>query len=115
MRLCVGTSKGIVIIESERARAPLAVTANPASVWCMAQGAGEPSVIYVGSIEPTHMGDGPASGTLSRSNDGGKTWTDITPVGAYDEGVWTVATPPDLPGEVYIGTTHARIFRSDDH
>jgi photosystem II stability/assembly factor-like uncharacterized protein len=115
MRLCVGTSKGIVIIDSERSRAPLAVSANPASAWCMAQSAGESDVIYVGSIEPTHMGDGPASGTLSRSNDGGKSWTDITPVGAYDEGVWTIATPPDIPGEVYIGTAHARIFRSDDY
>jgi photosystem II stability/assembly factor-like uncharacterized protein len=115
MRLCVGTSKGIVVIDSERARAPLAVMANPASVWCMAQSAGEPEVIYVGSIEPTHMGDGPASGTLSRSGDGGKTWADITPVGAYDEGVWTIAASPDAPGEVYIGTAHARLFRSDDH
>ncbi len=115
MRLCIGTSKGIVIIDSERARAPLAVIANPASIWCMAQGAGEPDIIYVGSVEPTHMGDGPASGTLSRSNDGGKTWADITPVGAYDEGVWAIAVPPDVRGEVYIGTAHARIFRSEDH
>lgn len=114
MRLCVGTSKGIVIIDSERARAPLAVIANPASIWCMALSAGEPHVIYVGSVEPTHMGDGPASGTLSRSTDGGKTWTDITPVGAYDEGVWAIAAPPDISGEVYIGTAHARLFRSED-
>jgi photosystem II stability/assembly factor-like uncharacterized protein len=115
MRLCVGTSKGIVILDSERAGAPLAVIANPASIFCMAQDPSEPDLLYVGSMESTHMGDGPASGTLSRSTDGGKTWTDITPVGAYDEGVWAVAVPPDGRGEVFIGTAHARLFHSEDH
>ena len=109
MRLCVGTSKGIVILDSERPGVPLAVIANPASIFCMAQGADEPDVLYVGSTEPTHMGDGPASGTLSRSADGGKTWTDITPVGAYDEGVWAIAVPPGARGELFIGTAHARL------
>lgn len=115
MRLCVGTSKGIVILDAERAGAPLAVIANPASIFCMAQGANEPDVLYVGSVEPTHTGDGPASGTLSRSTDGGKTWTDITPVGAYDEGIWAIAVPPDASGELFIGTAHARLFRSEDY
>ncbi len=115
MRLCVGTSKGIVILDSERPGAPLAVVASPASIFCMAQGANEPNVLYVGSVESTHMGDGPASGTLSRSADGGKTWTDITPVGAYDEGVWAIAVPPDARGELFVGTNHARLFHSEDH
>jgi hypothetical protein len=115
MRLCVGTSKGIVILDAERARAPLAVMANPASIWCIAQSAGEPDIIFAGSIEATHMGDGPASGTLSRSTDAGKSWTDITPVGAYDEGIWAIAAAPDAAGELFIGTAHARLFHSQDH
>lgn len=115
MRLCIGTSKGIVIIDPERGRVPLAVVANPSSVHCLGQSAGEPNVIYAGSIEHTHMGDGPASGTLSRSADGGRTWTDITPSGAHDEGIWAVAAPPEAPGELFIGTTHARLFHSYDH
>ncbi len=115
MRLCVGTSKGIVIIDPDRGRAPVAVMANPASISCMAQSAGEPHIMYVGSLEHTHMGDGPASGTLSRSTDGGRTWTDITPSGAQDESIWAAAAPPDVPGELFIGTSHARLFHSLDH
>lgn len=115
MRLCVGTSKGIVMVDPDRGRSPVAVMANPASISCIAQSAGDPRIIYAGSLEHTHVGDGPASGTLSRSTDAGKTWTDITPGGAHDEGIWAIATPPDAPGEVYIGTTHARLFRSEDH
>jgi hypothetical protein len=114
MRLCVGTAKGIVILDPERA-APLAVIANPASISCMAQSAGEPKVIYAGSVEPTHTGDGPVSGTLSRSADGGKTWADITPAGAYDEAIWAMGVPPDAPDELFIGTTHARLFHSADY
>jgi hypothetical protein len=115
MRLCIGTSKGIVIIDPERGRVPVAVVANPSAVFCIAQSAGEPQVIYAGSVEHTHMGDGPASGILSRSTDGGRTWTDITPAGAHDESIWAVAAPPDAPGELFIGTTHARLFHSRDH
>jgi photosystem II stability/assembly factor-like uncharacterized protein len=115
MRLCVGTSKGIVIVDPDRGRAPVAVIANPSSISCMAQSAGEPETLYAGSLENTHMGDGLASGTLSRSTDGGKTWSDITPAGAHDETIWAVGAPPGAPGELFIGTTHARLFRSDDH
>src|SRR5579864_7813432 len=115
MRLCIGTSKGIVIVDPDRGRVPVLAVANPSSIFSMAQSAGEPNIIYVGSLEHTHMGDGPASGTLSRSIDGGRTWTDITPGGAHDEGVWAVAAPPDAPGELFIGTSHARLFHSQDH
>jgi photosystem II stability/assembly factor-like uncharacterized protein len=115
MRLCIGTSKGIVIIDPDRGRVPVLAVANPSSISSMAQSAGAPHIIYVGSVEHTHMGDGPASGTLSRSMDGGRTWTDITPGSAQDEGVWAVAAPPDAPGELFIGTTHARLFHSADH
>jgi len=103
------------MIDPDRGRAPVAVIANPSSISCMAQSAGDPRIIYVGSLEHTHMGDGPASGTLSRSLDGGRTWTDITPAGAHDESIWAVAAPPDAPGEVFIGTNHARLFHSQDH
>lgn len=115
MRLCIGTSKGIVILDPEKGGAPLAVMASPASIWCMAQSARRPEIIYAGSIEPTHMGDAAASGTLSRSSDGGKNWADITPAGAHDEEIWAAATPPDEPGELFIGTSHARLFKSEDY
>jgi len=115
MRLCIGTTKGIVIIDPDRGRVPVLAVANPSSISSMAQSAGEPHIIYAGSVEHIHMGDGPASGTLSRSTDGGRTWTDITASGAQDEGVWAVAAAPDAPGELFIGTTHARLFHSRDH
>jgi len=115
MRLCIGTSKGIVIIDPDRGRAPVAAMANPSSISSMAQSAGEPHILYAGSLERTHVGDGPGSGTLSRSVDGGKTWTDITPSGTQDESIWAVAAPPDAPAELFIGNSHARLFHSDNH
>ena len=37
MLLCVGTSKGIVILDPDRGGLPLMALADPSSIWCMAQ------------------------------------------------------------------------------
>ena len=115
MRLCVGTSKGIVLLDAERKGKPLMALADPTSVWCMAQDCRDPGVIYAGSVDYAHMGNARGRGTLARSTDGGRTWADLTPSVARNEDVWAIATPPDGPGEVFIGTSHARLFQSLDH
>lgn len=115
MKLCVGTSKGIVVLDAERTGKPLMVLADPPSVWCMAQDCRDPGTIYAGSVDHTHMGSARGRVTLARSNDGGRTWADITPGIARTEDVWAIATAPDAPGEVFIGTSHARLLHSLDH
>ena len=79
MKLCVGTSKGIVVLDAERKGKPLMVLADPPSVWCMAQDCRDPGTIYAGSVDHAHMGSARGRVTLARSNDGGRTWADITP------------------------------------
>ena len=80
MRLCIGTAKGIVILDPSRGTIPLMVLANPSAVWCMAQDAVDPNLIYAGSTEHIH-----GKGTLARTTDGGRTWTDVTPPLAREE------------------------------
>jgi photosystem II stability/assembly factor-like uncharacterized protein len=115
MRLCVGTSKGIVILDPDRGGSPVAVLADPSSVWCMAQDARDPGILYAGATGFASMGNARGRGSLARSTDSGRTWVDITPPAARDEDVWALATPPDCGGEVFIGTSHARLLRSRDH
>jgi hypothetical protein len=114
MRLCVGTAKGIVILEPERGKVPRMISADPPSVWCMAQDCADPHLIYAGSIHNPQAGSARGKGSLAASEDGGRTWRDITPVGAHDEEVWALATAPDRHGELFAGTSHARIFHSED-
>ena len=114
MRLCVGTSKGIVILDPDRGRVPLMILADPSSIWCMAQDCRDPGLIYAGATGFAAMGSVRGKGSLARSTDGGRTWSDITPPLAREEDVWALATPPDSPREVLIGTSHARLFRSED-
>src|SRR5579863_2664320 len=114
MRLCVGTAKGIVILDPDRGPTPLMALADPASVWCMAQDWADPNLLYAGSINNTQAGSARGKGSLARSSDGGRTWADNTPGMARDEEVWSIATVPGTPGEVFVGTSHARIFRSED-
>ncbi len=109
MRLCIGTSKGIVILDPARGATPLMVLADPSGVWCMAQDAADPGVIYAGSTEYIR-----GKGTLARSLDGGRTWSDVTPPLAREEEVWAVAASPAVKDQLWIGTSHARLFRSDD-
>jgi photosystem II stability/assembly factor-like uncharacterized protein len=114
MRLCVGTSKGIVILDADRVGAPLMVLADPSSIWCMAQDCRDPNLIYAGASAYMLMGGSREATALSRSVDGGRTWTGITPRASYEENIWAIATPPDGPNEVLIGTPHARLFKSLD-
>jgi photosystem II stability/assembly factor-like uncharacterized protein len=109
MRLCIGTAKGIVILDPSRSGAPLMVLADPSAVWCMAQDCADPNLIYAGSTEQIR-----GKGTLARSTDGGRTWTDVTPPLAREEEVWSVAASPAVKDRLFIGTSHARLFRSDD-
>ena len=109
MRLCIGTVKGIVILDPSRGGAPLMVLADPSAVWCMAQDAVDPTLIYAGSTESIR-----GKGTLARSTDGGRTWADITPPLAREEEVWSIAASPAVKDRVFVGTSHARLFRSDD-
>jgi len=109
MRLCVGTSKGIVILDPARGPLPLMVLADPTAVWCMSQDCADPAVIYAGATEHVR-----GRGTLARSTDGGRSWKDITAAGARDEEVWAVAASPAVKDQVFVGTSHARLFRSDD-
>ena len=109
MRLCIGTAKGIVILDPARGSIPLMVLADPSAVWCMAQDAVDPELIYAGSTEHIR-----GKGSLARSTDGGRSWSDITPALAREEEVWSVAASPAVQDRVFIGTSHARLFRSDD-
>ncbi len=109
MRLCIGTAKGIVILDPARGGTPLMVLADPSAVWCMAQDAVDPTLLYAGSTEHIR-----GKGTLARSTDGGRTWTDVTPPLAREEEVWSLAASPAVKDCVYIGTSHARLFRSED-
>jgi photosystem II stability/assembly factor-like uncharacterized protein len=109
MRLCVGTAKGIVILDPERAGIPLMVLADPTGIWCMAQDCADPAVVYAGGVEHVR-----GKGTLSRSTDGGRSWTDITPHIAREEEVWAIAASPAVKDQVFAGTSHARLLRSDD-
>ncbi len=114
MRLCIGTAKGIIVLDPDRGGIPLMVLADPASVWCMAQDCEEPDTLYAGSIHNIQAGSARGKGALARSIDGGRSWQDITPRYARDEEVWAIAAAPDVSGQVMVGTSHARIFRSDD-
>lgn len=115
MKLCVGTSKGIVVLDADRKGKPLMALADPPSVWCMAQDCRDSGTIYAGAVDHAHMGSARGRVTLARSTDGGRTWADITPGIARNEDVWAVAAAPDAPGEVFIGTSHARLLHSLDH
>jgi photosystem II stability/assembly factor-like uncharacterized protein len=114
MRLCVGTAKGIVILDPDRSGSPLMVLADPSSVWCMAQDCRDPNVIYAGATNNMGMGAARGKGALSRSIDGGRSWADITNALPREEDVWALAASPQHPDELWVGTSHARLFRSLD-
>src|SRR5437870_12130394 len=104
MRLCIGTAKGMLILDAARRGIPLMVLADPSAVWCMAQDCADPNVIYAGST--SHIR---GRGTLNRSSDGGRTWNDISPALAREEEVWALAASPAVKDRVFVGTSHARL------
>jgi len=114
MRLCVGTAKGIIILDPERGGAPCMISADPPSVWCIAQDSIDPHLLYAGSVHNSHAGSARGRGSLAVSEDGGREWRDITYGPIRDEEVWSLAAAPDRSGEVFIGTSHARLFRSEN-
>ena len=108
MRLCVGTSKGMILLDPNRGGTPLLVLADPVSAcWCMTQDAVDPGVIYAGTIARGRV-------VLARSIDAGRTWVDISPPLAREEEVWALAASPAVKDQVWVGTSHARLFRSDN-
>ena len=110
MRLCIGTSKGIVILDPARGSTPLMVLADPSPVWCMAQDCEDPECIYAASNDVIAHG----RAVFARSTDGGRTWAEMSPQNAREEEIWAMAASPQLPGQVFIGASHGRLFRSDD-
>ncbi|HLW69135.1 MAG TPA: hypothetical protein VKS22_00790 [Candidatus Binataceae bacterium] len=114
MRLCVGTAKGIVILDPDRGATPRMVSADPPSVWCLAQDCAKPNLLYAGSIHNAQAGSARGKGALALSDDGGRSWRDITPGIARDEEVWALAAAPDRSGEVFVGASNARLLRSED-
>src|SRR5207244_12616877 len=96
MKLCVGTAKGIIVLDADRGGTPVLVLADPASVWCMAQDCTEPHTLYAGSIHNMQAGSARGKSSLARSNDGGRSWQDLTPRNARDERIWAIATPPHV-------------------
>jgi hypothetical protein len=114
MRLCVGTAKGMVVLDTERGSTPTRVLADPPSVWCMAQDCEDAEILYAGSIHNMQAGSARGRASLARSLDGGRSWQDITPRNARDDEVWAVAAAPDVSGQLFVGTSHARLFRSED-
>jgi hypothetical protein len=114
MRLCVGSSKGIIILDPDRGSAPLMVHAEPAPVWCLTAGCQDSQLIYAGCNECVTIGNTRGARTLARSSDGGKSWEDITPRGTIDEDIWTIAASPIKPGQLFVGTSRGRMLRSYD-
>lgn len=113
MRLCVGTSKGIVILDAGKGT-PVLISADPPSVWCLARDCHDAKIIYAGSVQNSQAGSARGKWSLARSTDSGRTWHDITPVYLRDEEVWAIAASIYRTGELIIGTSHARLFRSSD-
>jgi photosystem II stability/assembly factor-like uncharacterized protein len=110
MRLCIGTSKGIIILDPARGATPLMVLADPSPVWCMAQDCADPGCIYAASNDVIAHG----RTVFARSLDAGRTWVEMGPQGAREEEIWALSASPHVAGQVFIGTSHGRLLRSDD-
>lgn len=90
------------------------ISADPASVWCLAQDYSDPRLLYAGSVHNAQAGSARGKSALAVSEDGGRIWRDLAPSSIRDEEVWALAAAPDRHGEVFIGTSRARLFRSED-
>jgi len=110
MRLCVGTSKGIVILDPDRGSTPVMVLADPSPVWCMAQDCEDSGCIYAASNDVIAHG----RAVFARSIDAGRTWIEMPPQHAREEEIWAMAAAPTVPDQLFIGTSRGRLMRSDD-
>jgi len=110
MRLCIGTSKGIIILDPDRGSKPLMVLADPSPVWCMAQDCEDPGCIYAASNDLIAHG----RAVFARSTDSGRTWVETVPKQAREEEIWAMAASPEVAGQLFVGTSHGRLLRSDD-
>lgn len=110
MRLCIGTSKGIIILDPARGKTPVMVLADPSPVWCMAQDCANPAYIYAASNDVIAHG----RAVFARSDDGGRTWVEMTPQNAREEEIWAISAAPNVAGRLFVGTSHGRLLRSDD-
>lgn len=70
---------------------------------CLAIDPVTPSTLYAGS----------GGGGVSRSIDGGATWT-VANAGLVDSWVWSLAIHPLTPGVLYAGTDSGGVFRSSN-
>jgi photosystem II stability/assembly factor-like uncharacterized protein len=84
--------------------------ADPSPVWCMAQDCEDPGCIYAASNDVVAHG----RAVFARSEDGGRTWIDMPPLHAREEEIWAMEASPQVAGQVYLGTSHGRLLRSDD-
>jgi photosystem II stability/assembly factor-like uncharacterized protein len=110
MRLCIGTSKGIVILDPERGSTPVMALADPSPVWCMAQDCEDPGCIYAASNDLIAHG----RAVFALSVDAGRTWMEMSPQNTREEEIWAMAASPTVPNQLFIGTSHGRLFRSDN-
>ena len=110
MRLCVGTSKGIVILDPDRGSTPVMVLADPSPVWCMAQDCEDPGCIYAASNDVIAHG----RAVFALSADAGRTWAEMSPQNTREEEIWAMAASPTVPNQLFIGTSHGRLLRSDN-
>jgi photosystem II stability/assembly factor-like uncharacterized protein len=86
------------------------VLADPSPVWCMAQDCADPGCIYAASNDVIAHG----RAVFARSVDGGRTWIEMTPLSAREEEIWAMTASPQVSGQLFIGTSHGRLLRSDD-
>jgi photosystem II stability/assembly factor-like uncharacterized protein len=68
--------------------------------------------VYAGGFAGRSYGDARGIGGISKSTDGGATWTD-TQVGS-PSWISTLALSPQDPGTIYAGTWDGLIFKSSD-
>ncbi len=76
----------------------------------MAQDCSDPGHIYAASNDVIAHG----RAVFARSADGGRTWVEMTPQNAREEEIWAIAASPNVAGQLFIGTSHGRLLRSDD-
>ena len=67
------------------------VLADPSPVWCMAQDCADPAYIYAASNDVIAHG----RAVFGRSDDGGRTWVEMTPQNAREEEIWAMAAAPN--------------------